>query len=131
MFAISSYLLVKGARTYISINNSMAVEWYPEYDIPIGSPIQSAAGNSIQTLLDSSGLYRRNFTNGFILVNPGTTSLTESLGSTHFLAQTSPDGSLIVNTYGAEPGTLTYRALNSITLPAHSAAVLLTARPRS
>lgn len=129
MFTIGSYLLIKGARTYISINNSMAIEWYPEYDIPIGSPTQSATGNSIQTLLDASGLYRRNFTNGFVLVNSGTTVLTESLDSTYFLAQTSPDGTLTVNASGAETGTLSYSAVNSITLPAHSAAVLLNSHP--
>jgi hypothetical protein len=129
MFAIGSYLLVKGARTYISINNNMTIEWYPEYDIPIGAPIESAKGNSIQTLLDASRLYRRNFTNGFVLVNPGTASRTETLGSTFFLAQTSPDGSLTVGTNGAEAGTLAYKAVSTVALPAHSAAVLLNSHP--
>lgn len=131
MFTLGSYLLIKGARTYMSINNLLSVEWYPEYDVPIGAPTQSATANSIQALLDRSGLYRRNFTHGFVLVNPGTTARSEALGRSYFLAQTSPDGILTVQTDGAVRGRLTYSAVNSIELPAHSAAVLLESASRT
>ena len=129
MFTVGSYLLIKGSRTYISINNTMGAEWYPEYDIAIGAPTQSA-GTSIQNLFDSStGVYRRNYNNGFVLVNPSGNSVTVSLGGTYYLAQTSPDGVLTVDANGNETGTLTYSAVNSVTLPDHSAAVLLNSYP--
>ncbi len=139
MFTVGSYLLIKGTRTYISINNSMGnrvgvngstgPEWYPEYNIPIGAPTENA-GSSIQNLFDSSlGVYRRNFTNGFVLVNPSTSTITVPLGGTYYLAQTSPDGLLTVDANGNESGTLTYSAVSSVTLTDHSAAVLFTALP--
>lgn len=127
MFTIGSYLLVKGSRTYVAINNYQNVEWYPEYDMPIGAPTQSA-GNSIINLLNSStNLYRRNFTNGFVLVNPGSTSITASLGGTYYLTQISAGG--LINSDGTSTGALTYSAVSSVTLPAVSAAVLFNSLP--
>jgi hypothetical protein len=141
MFTLGSYLLIKGSRSYVTFNNSTSVEWYPEYDIPIGSATESASCNasgsgatavpscSIASLQDAHGLYRRNYSNGFVLVNPGTTPISESLGRTYYLAQTSPDGTLLVTASATVPGTLSYSAVSSVTLPAHSAAVLFNTYP--
>ncbi len=141
MFTLGAYLLIKGNRSYLNFGNSMSAEWYPEYDIPIGSPIQSAACSSagsgatafpacsIASLQDSHGVYRRNYSNGFVLVNPATTSITEELRGRYYLANTSPDGTLLVTTAGAKAGILTYSAVSSVTLPAHSAAVLFDTHP--
>jgi hypothetical protein len=141
MFTLGAYLLIKGGRSYISFNNSTQVEWYPEYDTPIGPPTQNATCTStgsgatafptcsITSLQDAHGLYRRDYSNGFVLVNPGTAPITESLGRTYYLAETSPDGTLLVKASGTESGTLTYSAVSSVTLPAHSAVVLFNTRP--
>lgn len=141
MFTLGAYLLIKGSRSYVTLNNSLGVEWYPEYDIPIGSPTQNASCTStgvsatafpscsIASLEDSHGLYRRNYSNGFVLVNPGTTPITETFGKTYYLAQTAPDGILLVTASGTATGTLTYSAESSVTLPAHSAAVFLDIHP--
>ncbi len=129
MFAVGSYLLIKGTRTYLSVNNTMGPEWYPEYDIPIGAATESAGG-SIQDLFDATvGVYRRNFSNGFVLVNPSATSINVPLGGIYYLAQTTPDGVLTVNSSGQEAGTISYAMVNSVTLSDHSAAVLFNSHP--
>ena len=130
MFALGTYLLIKGSRTFLNIIQGEAPEWYPEYDIPIGAPTQSA-GSNIDNLYDSANqVYRRTFDNGFILVNAqdstGTT-VTVNLGGTYYLPRTSGGGT--VPTSGMPTGAVTYQATTRVTLPPYSAAVLLNEMP--
>ena len=129
MFAIGSYLLIKGSRSYINIDLGLEAEWWPEYDIPIGTATQSA-GNNISALYDSSHrVYRRNFANGFVLVNPTSpwdgTGITVdvNLGGTYKMAQPSGGGAVPEN--GIPTGSLAYQAVSNVTLPPYSAAVFL------
>jgi hypothetical protein len=133
MFALGSYLLIKDNRTYLTIELGMEPEWWPEYDIPIDRPTKNA-GTDIANLYDSANqVYRREFDNGFVLVNPtnpwdgtGITQVVE-LGGTYYLAQTSGGGE--VPESGKPSGLVSYTAVSSVTLPPYSAAVLLTNRP--
>jgi len=130
MFALGTYLLIKGSRTFLNIIQGEPPEWYPEYDIPIGAPTQSA-GSDIVSLYDPANrVYRRTFDNGFILVNgqdsTGTTA-TVNLGGTYYLAQTSGGGT--VSPSGIPTGEVTYQATTQVTLPPYSAAVLLNEMP--
>ena len=132
LFALGSYLLVKGNRAYLNIELGAGPEWWPGYDIPIGAPVDSAA--RIADLYEPvAGLYRRDFDDGFVLVNPtnpwdgsGVTH-TVSLGITYYLAE--PHGGGAVPQSGTPTGSLTYRPVTSITLGPYSAAVLLESRP--
>ena len=133
MFALGSYLLVKGSRTYLNIELDLAPEWWPEYDIAIGAPTESA-GDDIANLYDAGNqVYRRDFDNGFVLVNPtnpwdGTgRTATVALGGTYYLAETSGGGEVPAD--GARPGSVSYSPVTSVTLPPYSAAVLLNAAP--
>ncbi len=129
MFALGSYLLIKGNRAFLNIDLDLAPEWWPEYDIPIGVPVQSAGAN-IMNLYDADHqVYRRNFSNGFVLVNPtnpwdgsGVTT-TVNLGGSYRRAVGSGGGSLPAN--GVPTGSLSYQLVTSVTLPPFSAAVLL------
>ena len=129
MFALGSYLLIKGNRTFLNIDLDLEPEWWPEYDIPIGAPTHSA-GVSIANLYDAvNQVYRRNFNNGFVLVNPtnpwdgsGITA-TVNLGGSFRRAVTSGGGTLPAN--GIPTGSLSYQTVTSVTLPPYSAAVLL------
>lgn len=129
MFALGSYLLVKGSRSYFNIELDLMPEWYPEYDIPIGTPLMPPAAN-VDELYDSiSGTYRREFDNGFIFVNPTNAwdgsgeTLTIDLGAEYPLAITHGGGEIAED--GSASGTLEYRQVRTITLPPFSAAVLL------
>jgi hypothetical protein len=126
-------LLIKGSRAFLNIDLDLDPEWWPEYDIPMGAPTHSAANGITEFDRDGDAVYRRNFDNGFVLVNP--TSLwdgsgvtrTIDLGGTFYLAETSGGG--IVPPSGVPDGTVRFRAVTQVTLPPFSAAVLLNALP--
>lgn len=133
MFALGSYLLVKGNHSYLNLDLGQEPEWWPEYDIAIGAPTNPAAGD-VASLYDSTNhVYRRTFDNGVVLVNPTNPSdgsgatRTVNLGGTYYLAETSGGG--VVPDTGIPTGTVTYHAVTSVTLGPYSAAVLLTAPP--
>jgi hypothetical protein len=68
----------------------------PYWDVPIGDPVDAYA--------KVGGVYQRTFTNGRVLVNPTTSSVTVDLGGSY------------VNLDGA--------TVSSVTLPAHTAQIL-------
>ncbi|MBI3961338.1 MAG: hypothetical protein HY335_01195 [Deinococcus sp.] len=128
LFALGTYLLIKGQHTFLNIDLGLEPEWWPEYDIPIGVPTESA-GADIADLYDGQ-VYRRSFDNGLVLVNPtspwdgsGVTH-TVDLGGTFCRAQTSGGGEVPAS--GVPSGSISYQAVTSVTLPPYSAAVLLT-----
>jgi hypothetical protein len=71
-FLLGSYLLVKGRHTYLNLELSAEPEWFPEYKIPIGTPLGGLPA-SISSLWRSDwGLYARTYSHGLVLVNPST-----------------------------------------------------------
>jgi len=132
LFGLGSYLLVKGSRTFLTFEGGSEPEWWPEYDVPIGAPIETpdAVGD-----LDPNGddVYVRRFENGMVLVNPtspwdGTgVTRTVDLGGSFHLVHTSGGGALPPS--GVPGGTLTFETVTSVTLPPYSAAVVLTQAP--
>jgi Ca2+-binding RTX toxin-like protein len=132
MFGLGSYLLVKGSRTFVNFEGGPEPEWWPEYDVPIGVPIESA--QTIDDLDgDGDGVYVRRFDNGMVLVNPTSpwdgTGMTRKvdLGGTFQLVKTSGGGALPPS--GVPGGTLSFEAVTSVTLPPYSAAVVLGEAP--
>jgi hypothetical protein len=70
LFLLGSYLLVKGHHTYLNFELSSEPEWFPEYEIPIGTPV-GGIPPSISTMWRSDWeLYTRTYSNGLVLVNP-------------------------------------------------------------
>jgi hypothetical protein len=134
MFVLGSYLLIKGTLTFINVELDFEPEWWPEYDIPIGAFIESA-GSDVGNLYDAENqIYRREFGNGFVLVNAtnpwdgtGNTS-TMDLGGTFYLAQPSGGGAVPGN--GIPTGTVTYQAVTQVVLPPYTAVVLLQQQPQ-
>ena len=132
MFTLGCYLLIKGPRSYLNIDEGLDPEWWPEYDLPIGAPLQSPA--TLDDLaIEGSVLYGRLYDNARVLVNPTSPwdgsgqTVTLSLAGTHYLAETSGGGA--VPESGAPSGSVSYRAVDEITLPPFSAAVLFYERP--
>jgi uncharacterized protein (TIGR03437 family) len=122
-FYIANYLLVKGARTFVNLELGQEPEWFPEYDIPIGSPTDSLPVNVDGWRDAATGLYRRSYSNGLVIVNPTNATLTMNLGKTYYLAQANGGGYLPAD--GLPTGTINYQATNSVTLAAGTAAMLL------
>ena len=127
MFLAGCYLLIKGDRTYfnmIGVEHDEELLYYPEYGIPTGEYAGSIPG-SVDELYDpGTGCFRRNYANGFVLVNPGDSAVTvPDLGGTYQLL--SAQGGGTVNEGGGHTGSLSYVPVTSVEIPAHGAVVLL------
>lgn len=125
MFALGSYLLIKGGRTYVNlqINQDMKAEWYPEYGVDLGGAIDALTGDISDFFDTNTNVYVRHFANGAVYVNPDTTEYIVPLGTTH--NKVVPSGGGVVPTGGATPGTLTLQQVSSISVPAHGAVIVL------
>jgi hypothetical protein len=126
-FFLGTYLLLKGDETYLNIDYGGGVQYYPQYELNLGaavSPLQSNVSGYLW-----NGVYRRDFQNGFVLVNPGTTTYTLNLGGNYRLVQGTGGGTMTdadVDANGNYVGaSLTYQNVNSITLTGGSAAIFL------
>jgi hypothetical protein len=123
MFAIGSYLLVKGSRTFVNLEVGFQPEWFPEYDLDLGRA--TAPPPPRITALRSRGAYARRYERGLVIVNPADAPVTVALGRTYLLA--APTGGGAVPPSGTPPSTwrLTTRPVSSVTLGPRQAAVLL------
>ena len=76
-----------------------------------------------------NGVYRRDFQNGFVLVNPGSTTYTLNLGGTFQEVQGTGGGTMTDAQLDANGnyigGSLSYQNVSSITLTGGSAAIFL------
>jgi hypothetical protein len=124
MFAVGCYLLIKGHYSYINLvgDGDMAVFWFPEYDVDIGTFINEPP-EDIESLRTSEGIYRRDYSNGLVLVNPTAGTVTVNLGGTY--RQVTANGGGYVPDNGVPTGNLFYTDVTSLTLVPGEAAILL------
>lgn len=120
IYYLGNYLLVKSDRTYLEYFASSPLEWYPEWSIDLGAPATTA---STVNDLARSGVYRRDFAKGIVLVNPTGTAVTVDLGKT--MKRVVPSGGGAVDVQGDEPGTTTTASVTSVDVAAHGAEILL------
>jgi hypothetical protein len=121
MYYLANYLLVKGHHTYLDYFASGPLEWYPEWALELGAP--KTSGTTDVTTLASGGVYRRDFANGSVLVNPTGSPVTVTLGATY--QQVVPSGGGAVDTNGDTPGTLSMQPVTQVVVAATGAAILL------
>jgi Hypothetical glycosyl hydrolase family 15 len=77
MFDLASYLLIKGARTYVNFPQGIEVDWFPEFGIDLGAAVDPPG------LRQQDGAFLRRFANGLVAVNPGDTAVTLQLDGTY------------------------------------------------
>jgi hypothetical protein len=121
LYYLANYLLVKGPRTYLDYFANGPLEWYPEWGLSLG-PAQKSALAGIDDLLDPSGVYRRDFQNGVVLVNPSGSPITVSLGGQFQLVQ--PQGGGPIDASGSAGGSITTTPVTSVSVPATGAVIL-------
>jgi fibronectin type 3 domain-containing protein len=130
-FYLASYLLVKGNESYINMLTGSSPDYWPEYQIPLGAAL-TPLSSSISSML-WNGVYRRDFQNGFVLVNPNSNSYTLNLGGNYNLVHGTGGGPLsdsqIDSTGNYIGGSLSYQSMSSITLAPGSAAIFLNPGP--
>jgi hypothetical protein len=111
----------------LNIVSGSGVQYYPEYQLNLGAATAPPASNVSSYLWN--GVYRRDFQNGFVLVNPGSTSHTLSLGGSYRQVKASGGGDMTDSQIDANGnyigGSLTYQNVSSVTLTGGSAAIFL------
>jgi hypothetical protein len=126
-FFLGTYLLLKGDQTYLNIDYGGGAQYYPEYQLNLGAPTTPLPSNVSSYLWN--GVYRRDFQNGFVLVNPGSTTYTLNLGGEYQQVIASGGGTLSDSQIGANGnyigGSLAYKDASSITLAGGSAVIFL------
>jgi hypothetical protein len=134
-FDLGTDLLLQGEHTYLNMlapgGSATGAYYYPEYSIDIGPAVTPTATAVSQYAWQ--GVYRRDFQNGLVLVNPTNASVTIDLGQTYERVTGSGGGALTASSLDASGnyigGSLTQTAVTSVTLPPGSAAILLTPVP--
>lgn len=124
MFALASYLLVKGKRTYLNLEIGLPPEWFPEYELDLG-PALSGPPTRISALR-SREVYVRRYRRGLVVVNPTDATVTYPLPRTYYWV--SPRGGGAVPASGVPPASwqlVTAGIAGSVTLGPRRAAVLL------
>ncbi|HEY9076501.1 MAG TPA: putative glycoside hydrolase [Anaerolineaceae bacterium] len=127
LFVLGSYLLVKGKYTYINLEMAEEPEWFPEFGINLGTPVDPLPANIASFRDAESGIYVRRYSLGMVLVNPSDQARTYNPGGV--FQQVIQSGGGLVPEDGTAPGSLSYRAVSSLTLPACQAAILLNRTP--
>jgi hypothetical protein len=118
--------MIKGARTYLNLltTGDIALEYYPEYTIRLGGALSNAAPVMTNLWHGSWRVYRRDYTNAVVLVNPRASARNiASLGTNYLLVRASGGG--YVDEDGNYGGSLSYASVTSLNMAAHSGAVLL------
>jgi len=76
-YGYATVLLGGQGLTSFALHDDYTTEnWFPEYDLPIGTPIALEHE-------EAGGVHRRVFSNGLVLVNPTMTAVTVSLGGSY------------------------------------------------
>lgn len=126
MRSVACYLLIKGQRTYLNLDLAQEVDWFPEYQLPIGHPAGPAPATMDGLFRPDWGVYARTYSNGVALINVSDATATTDLGAAYYLA--SPQGGGYVPDDGVLPATWTigYTPVSQLVLPPGEAAVLVT-----
>jgi hypothetical protein len=120
IYYLANYLLVRGDRSYLDYFAGGPLEWYPEWDVDLGTPVTTAA--TVATLAQG-GTYQREFAKGWAVVNPSASPATVTFPAGAKLLVPQGGGTIPVD--GGEPGTVTTTPVTMLTLAPQTAAILL------
>jgi hypothetical protein len=123
-FVLGTYLLIKGAHTFVNMDIGSQPQWFPEYGVDLGAALTPPPA-SIDSLRSANGVYVRRFARGLVAVNPDDRS--HVLGVSGRARRVEPVGGGVV---GAGAGTRGWRLRlapvgRRVVLPAHSGLVLI------
>ncbi len=141
LFVTGSYLLVKGSHTYLNLAAiGETIEWFPEYDINLGPPIDPLPKNNDITKFWNAnwGVYVRHYAHGMVLVNSinaedGIAPTPITLDKTYYEVvgdvATSADVPVPANGIPDSNNQLLYQAVKGLTVCNDCAAILLDQPP--
>ena len=128
MFVLGSYLLVKGRHTYLNFELDLPPEWFPEYAIPIGSPLNGIPADIAALWNPAWGVYARTYSAGLVLVNPTPESRLIQLGGVFYRA-TPSGGGFIPEDADISAWTVSYSPVSQVSLSPNQAVILLNSLP--
>lgn len=131
MFYTGCYLLVKGHHTYLNIlahGPGLDMQYYPEYTIDLGPYLHASPGEIGQLLDPETGVYRRPYENGLVLVNPTATPRAVALESPRYRVTASGGG--VVDEAGHYGGSLDFVAVQEVALGPYEARILVDEPPQ-
>ena len=133
LFVFGSYLLVRGDNTYINWlgqgEDSQVGQWYPEFDLdeddfPWGMPTGANPATMADLWQADPGVYRRSYSSGYVVVNPGDTAVTYNIPWPVMILTVSGGGN--ITEAGETTGSYSWDAFNGdYVMPAHSALIVL------
>jgi hypothetical protein len=126
VFLLGTYMLVKGRATFVNLAGS-GVNYFPEYDLDFGAPATALPADVSGYAWN--GIYKREFANGIVLVNPTDSSVQVTLPATFKQATPSGGGTVaeadIDATNHYKGGSIAYAMVTKLSLGAKNAALLL------
>jgi hypothetical protein len=123
-FIVGSYLLTKGRRSYLNMFQKSSLEWYPEYDLDLGRYLDDPKADVMRFWNPEWKVFQRDYRKGLVLVNPYSQEVRiPDLGKIYHLVSAQGGGAVPEN--GKPDGRLSKRPVTSLTIPGHSARVLL------
>jgi len=123
-FVLGSYLLVKGAHTFLNMWIGAEPQWFPEYGVDLG-PALSPPPSNITDLRVAGGLYVRRYVQGEVVVNPGTAAASFTLSAPMRLVHAVGGGALNASADTRGWGLWLTPVSGAVTVPAHGGVVLL------
>jgi hypothetical protein len=120
---LASYLLVKGARTFINMWIGAEPQWFPEYGVRLGRALAPPPANI--DALRVGRLYVRRYARGLVAVNPGSAAASLRLATSMKLVRPVGGGALDARADTKGRGLRLPRVSGSVTVPAHDGIVLL------
>lgn len=97
LHSLASYLLLKGKHSFLNFESGQAPTWWPEYDVALGAPLANAPLTTAGLFDAAKGVYTRDYTNGRVFLNAGSTTRSFSLGATSWRAQPAGGGDVPAN----------------------------------
>lgn len=127
MYYLACYLLVKGHYSYINYFHKGNLSWFPEYQVDLGHPAGTVL--TLSDLVNEKGLFGRRYQKGEAWVNP--TGKVKELSLKTAMWQVVPKGGGPVPRDGKPSGTLGFKPVQNLVIPAWGGVVLLYRSPRA
>lgn len=118
-YLLANYLLAKGSQTYVAYFAS-TLDWYPEWTLDLG--VAKGSASRVDDL-SWKGVYRRDFANGLVLVNPGERDVRVDLADT--FKRVLPEGGGRVAENGTVTGRIATSNVTTLEIRGKSAEILL------
>jgi hypothetical protein len=126
-FVLGSYLLVKGAHTFLNMDIGGEPQWFPEYEVKLGPalPALTPPPASVEALRVPGGLYVRRYARGLVAVNPDVRAHAMTVRAGSRLVVPVGGGALDASADAHGWGLRERPVSGSIVVPSHGGVVLL------